>query len=82
MILDENGQVNKRIITYLHQLHLAPDNQRVEAEEKWQEELSLYETMTMMENMPRNKAISYDMWTDDMFQIRRGKTGEIDAESI
>jgi len=91
MYRDENGniiregrEVSKGMIGYLEQLHTAPEQQRIEANGNWKglPKLTVDDTIKLMEQMPRNKAIGFDLWTDAVFVVKRGREGKVDKETM
>ncbi len=80
-----NDQVNAAIIESLRCLHTAPAEHQIQASNRWKglDTLAIDHTiaLALMERMPKNKAIAFDLIGDDIFAVTRNTQGEPTGET-
>jgi len=76
-------KVSRAIILSMEKLHTPPQEQRIESRRRWEglQALTVEETIAIMERMPKNKAVAFDLIGDDLFEVTKDNQGRVTKET-
>ena len=83
-IISDTNLVNQQLKSHFSEIHSAPISQKLTKPNYWTglKPISITETLDLMELMPKNKAISFDLISERLFLIQRDKNNKITEETL